>query len=40
MRRHERFLLVVIVPSPALITPRPANAFPNKLGANVLNNIE
>ena len=28
------------MPSPALITPRPANAFPNILAANVPNNIE
>ena len=32
-------LPAVIVPSPALITPRADNAFPNILEANVFNNI-
>ena len=32
-------LPALIVPSPALITPRPDNAVPNILAANVLNNI-
>ena len=40
MRYHQKFWPALIVPSPALTTPRPAaNALPNKLEANVLNKI-
>ena len=33
MRRHEKFW-------PALITPFPANVFPNISAANISNNLE
>ena len=39
MGQHKKFSPALITPSPALITPFPVNALPNKLSANVPNNI-
>ena len=39
MRSHQKFWpALIITPSPVLITPFPANAFPNMLAANIPNN--